>query len=104
MLNAIPIEKMVLESDSPSMMNKNIYDNEDEYNYYFKEKEKEKIVTELTEEIKEIKEIKYEQKYKNHPMSIIQLTKKLALLRNINLTEFSKQIFKNHVRMLKNLI
>ena len=41
MIKAIPINRLLLESDSPSMFNKEIYNSEEEYDYYFPEENKE---------------------------------------------------------------
>ena len=44
MLKAIPLDRLLLESDSPSMFNKEIYDKEEDYKFYFVKSLKKKIL------------------------------------------------------------
>jgi Tat protein secretion system quality control protein TatD with DNase activity len=83
MLNSLPFEKILLESDSPSMFSKNIYLSENEYSFYFKDEKNE---------------------IKNHPLSIVNLAKKLSNLRKIPFNDFLRQIIKNNIHFLKKLI
>lgn len=83
MLSSIPLEKMLLESDAPSMFNSEIYENEDEYQFYFKD-EKNQI--------------------KNHPISIVSLSKKIADLRKIPYIEFVKLLNNNYNKLIEHLL
>lgn len=80
MIRKIPIENLLLESDSPSMFNNLIYDDENKFSFYFKEENG---------------------KFKNHPMSIIDLGSKIAELKEIPIKYFFEQIQKNSKRILK---
>jgi Tat protein secretion system quality control protein TatD with DNase activity len=68
MIKEIPLDRLLLESDSPSMFNKNIYEKEEDYSFYFTE------ISDVNENIK----------YQNHPMSILNLGRKIAELKNID--------------------
>ena len=81
-LRSIPLENMILESDSPSMFNKELYENEEEYSFYFRNEKKE---------------------VKNHPFSILILAKKISELRKISYVDFSSQLMKNYLKLIKNL-
>ncbi len=87
MINDIPVERLLLESDAPSMFNKDIYDNKEEYDFYFKE-----INTDGNE------------KYKNHSMCIYNLAKKVAALKKIEFDSFMKIMSKNYRRIISVLI
>ncbi len=82
MLKKIPLDKLLLESDAPSMFNSQVYDDENEYNFYPKEGEK----------------------YKNHPISILSLAKKISLLRGIDFNDFRKIIWANNKKLISYLI
>ena len=82
-MRSIPLENMILESDAPSMFNKDIYENEEEYSFYFRNEKNE---------------------YKNHPISILTLAKKIADLRKISDCDFFSQLMKNYQKLIKNLI
>jgi Tat protein secretion system quality control protein TatD with DNase activity len=83
MLNLIPLDKILLESDAPSMFNKDIYEKEEEFEFYYKDEKNQ---------------------YKNHPISIISLSKRLAELRKISYEEFSQQLHKNYIKLIQNLL
>lgn len=80
MLKFLPDERILLESDAPSMFNSNIYDNEEEYSNYFREENN---------------------KIKNEPISVIYLAKKLAELRGVSVNDFLKIIHKNLRTLIK---
>jgi Tat protein secretion system quality control protein TatD with DNase activity len=82
MLKSLPLESIVLESDAPSMFNKAIYNNENEYNFYFMKDEK----------------------YQNHPVSILQTVKELAEILEMSCEEFMKIISKNSKKLISKLI
>ncbi len=80
MLKFLPLENMLFESDSPSMFNKDIYYN-DEYKGYFMD----------------------EGKYKNSPISIMKLAKRIAELRSISFDELISKISLNNKVILRSL-
>lgn len=80
MIRKIPIENLLLESDSPSMFNNLIYDDENKFKFYFKEENG---------------------KFKNHPMSIIDLGTKIAELKEISIKYLFEQIQINSKKILK---
>lgn len=82
MIKKMPIENMLLESDSPSMFNNLIYDNENIYNYYFKEENG---------------------KIKNHPISILDLGMKIAELKEISYEKLMHQIKVNSKKIIKKI-
>lgn len=83
MLKSIPMESLLLESDSPSMFNKDIYTEESEYKSY---------------------PIDEKGNYKNLPLSIIPLAKKLSELRKMPFPDFLSQIKKNSTKLLKHIV
>ena len=83
MLSSIPNEKLLLESDAPSMFNKDIYEREEEYEFYFKDEKGQ---------------------FKNNPISIVALSKKIAELRNMPYLEFVKLLNKNYIKLIENLL
>jgi len=95
MLKSVPLDKVVFESDSPSMMNNDIYTSEKDYEFYFKEQTKE---IEIENNINKLV------KYKNHPTSITSLTKRFAELRGIGLNSLLQQIYKNNLKLMKNIL
>jgi Tat protein secretion system quality control protein TatD with DNase activity len=92
MIKEIPLDRLLLESDSPSMFNKNIYSDENEYSYYFVEESKEQT-----------NENTAHKKYQNHPMSIIQLANKIAELRNIDVEILMGIIKSNNQILIDNI-
>ena len=78
MLKNLPNDKILFESDSPSMFNKLVYDNEDDYKSFYNEDMK-----------------------LNSPESIIFLNKKLSKLKGINEEEFRKIIYENSMKVYK---
>jgi Tat protein secretion system quality control protein TatD with DNase activity len=82
MLKLIPLDRLLLESDAPSMFNSKIYESEDEYNYYPKEGDR----------------------FKNHPISIFSLSKKLSSIRGIDFNDFKKIIWENNKKLISYLI
>lgn len=80
MIRKIPLENMLLESDSPSMFNDLIYDDENKYDFYYKEENG---------------------KFKNHPISIIDLGSKIAELKEISYDKFINQIKINSKKIIK---
>jgi TatD DNase family protein len=84
MLKSIPLDKLLLESDSPSMFNLAIYDKEDEYNFYLLDPETKKP--------------------RNHPMSILKLLEKFAQLRELQISDFKKIIMNNSGKIIKYLL
>ena len=83
-LKFIPLENMILESDSPSMFNSLIFKSDEELTYL-----KENFVEDE------------DNKYKNSPESIIFLAKRIAELRNMNYNNFMVQISKNNKIVLE---
>jgi TatD DNase family protein len=78
MLKNLPNDKILFESDSPSMFNKLVYNSEDDYKDFYNEEKK-----------------------LNSPESIIFLCKKLAELKGINEEEFRKIIYENSLKILE---
>ncbi len=78
MLKMLPNNKILFESDSPSMFNKLVYNSEDDYKDFYNEEKK-----------------------LNSPESIIFLCKKLAELKGINEEEFRKIIYENSLKILE---
>ncbi len=85
MIKEIPLDRLLLESDSPSMFNKSIFQNEEEYSFYFYE------------------ENENGKNYKNHPLSILPLAKKISELREIGYEDFVNQIIKNYRLVIEQL-
>lgn len=99
MIKEIPLDRLLLESDSPSMFNKNIYSDENEYSYYFVEESNDGEI------INNINHINNPQKkYQNHPMSIIHLAKKIAELRKIDFEVLIENINENNKILIDNII
>ena len=80
MLEALPNNQILLESDAPSMFNKDIYDNEECYKNFPKG-----------------------EKIKNHPESIIFLCDKFAELKQLSSEEFRKIILNNCYEIFKSI-
>lgn len=80
MIKAIPADRLILESDSPSMFNKHIYSSEKEYDYYFKDENSH---------------------FKNHPMSILSLSKKVSEVKEVDSNEFIKIISNNYKQIIE---
>ena len=78
MLKAIPNDKLLFESDAPSMFNKSMYDNEDEYKVFYNEETKH-----------------------NSPESIITLCKKMAELKGMSEHELRTIVYNNSQCILK---
>ena len=81
MLKNLPLNKILFESDSPSMFNKNVYDNEKQYQHFYSEEKK-----------------------NNSPESIKYLCIKMAELRNMNYEELAKNIYNNSLGILKEFL
>ena len=78
MLKNLPLNKILFESDSPSMFNKAVYDDEKQYQHFHTETKK-----------------------NNSPESIKYLCIKLAELRNIKYEELANAIYNNSLEILK---
>ena len=76
MLKMLPNNKILFESDSPSMFNKEIYSNENDYKHFYNENKK-----------------------NNSPESIKFLCKKIAELKEINENEFCNIIYNNSLKV-----
>ena len=76
MLKLLPNNKILFESDSPSMFNKEIYSNENEYKHFYNENKK-----------------------NNSPESIKFLCKKFAELKEINENDFCNIIYNNSLKV-----
>ena len=87
MIKNLPLDKILLESDAPSMFNKEIYSNDAEYDFYFKEKDH-----------------GGNYKFKNHPMSILPLAKKISEIRKIEYSDFISTLSKNYKKLMNILI
>jgi Tat protein secretion system quality control protein TatD with DNase activity len=81
MLKNLPLNKILFESDSPSMFNKAVYDDEKEYKHFFSENKK-----------------------NNSPESIKYLCNKLAQLRNMKFEDLAKNVYNNSLEILKEFI
>ena len=81
MLKNLPLDKILFESDSPSMFNKAVYDDEKNYSHFYSENKK-----------------------NNSPESIKFLCDKLAKLRNMKSEELAKIVYKNSLEILKDFI
>lgn len=79
MLRKLPIENMLLESDSPSMFNEVIYDDKSRYDFYYKEENG---------------------KFKNNPISIVDLSVKIAELKEISYEKFLNQMKFNSSKII----
>ena len=77
MLKTLPLNKILFESDSPSMFNKSVYENEAEYSHFYGEKKN------------------------NSPESIKYLCKKLAELKNMKYEDLAKTVYNNSLEILK---
>ena len=81
MLKNLPLDKILFESDSPSMFNKNVYDNEKQYQHFYSEEKK-----------------------NNSPESIKYLCIKMAELRNMNYEELANNVYNNSLGILKEFL
>ena len=81
MLKNLPLNKILFESDSPSMFNKNVYDDEKQYNHFYSEAKK-----------------------NNSPESIKYLCIKLAELRNMKFEELANAVYNNSLEILKEFL
>ena len=81
MLKNLPLDKILFESDSPSMFNKSVYDNEKQYQHFYSEEKK-----------------------NNSPESIKYLCIKMAELRNIKLEELANAVYNNSLEVLKEFL
>ncbi len=87
MIKEIPVDRLLIESDAPSMFNMDIYENKEEYDFYFKE-----ISFDGTE------------KFRNHSMCIFKLASKVAFMKKIELESFMKTLSGNYRRIINVLI
>ena len=78
MLKNLPLNKILFESDSPSMFNKNVYDDEKQYQHFYSEEKK-----------------------NNSPESIKYLCIKMAELRNMKYEELANSVYNNSLEILK---
>lgn len=83
MIKALPLDRLILESDSPSMFNKDIYSEAAEFGFYFKEESG---------------------KLKNHPLCIIQLAQRVSELRGLAYEELLQILHKNGSKIINALI
>ena len=81
MLKNLPLNKILFESDSPSMFNKSVYDDEKQYQHFYSESKK-----------------------NNSPESIKYLCIKLAELRNIKYEELANTVYNNSLNVLKEFL
>lgn len=81
MLKNLPLDKILFESDSPSMFNKAVYNEENDYKHFYSEDKK-----------------------NNSPESIKFLCEKLGELRNIKFDDLAKNVYKNSLEILKEFI
>ena len=86
MITEIPLDRLLLESDSPSMFNKSIFENEEEYSFYFNEGEG---------------EASHKQ---NHPMSILNLAKKISELKKVDIKFLMDVLKQNYKKVIENII
>ena len=80
-LKNLPLNKILFESDSPSMFNKAVYDDEKQYQHFHTEEKK-----------------------NNSPESIKYLCIKLAELRDIKYEELANAVYNNSLEILKEFI
>ncbi len=85
MIKSIPLERILLESDAPSMFNKAIYENEQEYSFYFLEEGK-------------------IGNFKNHPISILNLAKNICELKGIEYDSFINILKKNYEVVIRSVL
>ena len=78
MLKNLPLNKILFESDSPSMFNKAVYEDEKQYQHFHTEEKK-----------------------NNSPESIKYLCIKLSELRNMKYEELAKAVYNNSLEVLK---
>ena len=78
MLKNLPLNKILFESDSPSMFNKSVYDDEKQYKHFYTEEKK-----------------------NNSPESIKYLCIKLAELRNEKFEELANAVYINSLKIFK---
>lgn len=101
MIKELNINHILLESDSPSMFNKGIYHNDEELAeldlYYFKESLSQCCDNEGT--IEHDSKIKY----KNNPISIILLSKRLSEIMNMDHCDFLNKISTNNNNLLNSI-
>ena len=81
MLKNLPLNKILFESDSPSMFNKNVYDDEKQYSHFYSDSKK-----------------------NNSPESIKYLCIKLAELRNMKFEELANAVYNNSLEILKEFL
>ena len=81
MLKYLPLDKILFESDSPSMFNKAVYDDEKNYSHFYSQDKK-----------------------NNSPESIKYLCIKLAQLRNMTFEDLAKKVYNNSLEILKEFI
>ena len=81
MLKNLPLDKILFESDSPSMFNKAVYDDEKNYSHFYSQDKK-----------------------NNSPESIKYLCIKLAQLRNMTFEDLAKKVYNNSLEILKEFI
>ena len=81
MLKSLPLNKILFESDSPSMFNKLVYEDEKQYQHFHTEEKK-----------------------NNSPESIKYLCIKMAELRNMKFEDLANAIYNNSLEVLKEFI
>ena len=81
MLKSLPLNKILFESDSPSMFNKSVYEDEKQYQHFHTEEKK-----------------------NNSPESIKYLCIKMAELRNMKFEDLANAIYNNSLEVLKEYI
>ena len=81
MLKNLPLNKILFESDSPSMFNKAVYEDEKQYQHFHTEEKK-----------------------NNSPESIKYLCIKLAELRGVKYEELANAVYNNSLEILKEFL
>jgi len=87
MIKEIPVDRLLIESDAPSMFNMDIYEKKEEFDFYFKETS-----------------LDGTEKFRNHSMCIFNLARKVALLKKIELETFMEILSRNYRKIINVLI
>lgn len=79
MIEFLPLDKILVESDSPSMFNRDVFDKEEDYSDFYDKENKE-----------------------NSPESVIFILKRIAELKNLSFEVVKKSIFENSMKIYSN--